>query len=197
MVCYGIFWSGQYQTKMVETESSLPLIIKKVASKPYQHINIQLNLSKAATLGTEENSHCWNKSECMDCPPTPPPQKKDSRCREVAFSGRSTVDFIGLLAQGHFINARVFSSQLFLMVPTEQIQTPSFLAWWIPVVYSLQRCLLFPERRVLLFIATVAAGLDLEVESILAFLTRLILIIAQLTWITHISCLLDRMPTPS
>ena len=29
MVCYGIFWSGQYQTKMVETVSSLPLIIKK------------------------------------------------------------------------------------------------------------------------------------------------------------------------
>ena len=63
----------------------------------------------------------------MDCPPPPP--KKNSRCREVAVSGRSTVDFIGLLAQGHFINARIFSSQLFLMVPTEQIQTPSFLAW--------------------------------------------------------------------
>ena len=142
---------------------------------------------KIATVETRVN--VWT------VPPPPPP--KDSRCREVAFSGRSTVDFIGLLAQGHFINARVFSSQLFLMVPTEQIQTPSFLAWWIPVVYSLQRCLLFPERRVLLFIATVAAGLDLEVETILAFLTRLILIIAQLTWITHISCLLDRMPTPS
>ena len=67
------------------------------------------------------------------------------------------------------------------MVPTEQIQTPSFSACWIPVVYSLQRCLLFPERRVLPFIATVAAGLDLELESILAFLTGLILIIAQLT----------------
>ena len=122
--------------------------------------------------------------------------KKNCRCREVAVSGGSTVDFISLLAQGRFINAHVFSSQLFLMVPTEQIQTPSFLAWWIPVVYSLQRCLLFLERRVLLFIATVAAGLDLEGESIFTFLTRLILIIAQLTWITHINCLLDRI-TPS
>ena len=54
---------------------------------------------------------------------------KNGRCREVAVSGGSTVDFIGLLAQGHFINAHVFSFQLFLMVPTEQIQTPSFLAW--------------------------------------------------------------------
>ena len=124
-------------------------------------------------------------------------QKKKFRCREVAVCGGSTVDFIGLLAQGHFINAHVFSSQLFLMVPTEQIQTPSFLAWWIPVVYSLQRCLLFPERRVLLFIATVEAGLDLEVDSIFTFLTRLILIIAQLTWIKHMNCLLDRMLTPS
>ena len=59
----------------------------------------------------------------MDCPP-----KKSSRFREVVVSGVSSVDFIGLLAQGHFINAYVFSSQLFLMV-TEQIQTPSFLAW--------------------------------------------------------------------
>ena len=61
--------------------------------------------------------------------PPPPQKKKNSRCREVAVSGGSTVDFISLLAQGHFINPHVFSCQLFLMVPTEQIQTPSFLAW--------------------------------------------------------------------
>ena len=38
----------------------------------------------------------------MDSPPPP----KNSRCREVTVSGGSTVDFIGLLAQGHFINAQ-------------------------------------------------------------------------------------------
>ena len=179
---------------MVETVSSLSLIIKKKWLKNHTSTSIYSWTSlkrppwgqkKVAIVETRVN--VW----------TVRPKEKNSRCREVAVCGGSTVDFISLLAQGRFINAHVFSSQLFLMVPTEQIQTPSFLAWWIPVVYSLQRCLLFPERRVLLFIATVEAGLDLELETIFTFLTRLILIIAQLTWITHINCLLDRMLTPS
>ena len=62
----------------------------------------------------------------MDCPPN-----KNSRFREVGVSRGSTVDFIGLPAPGHFINAHVFFFvffQLLLMVPTEQIQTPSFSA---------------------------------------------------------------------
>jgi len=175
---------------MVETVSSLPLIIKKSGLNTIPTHQYTVEPLYSGHLGDRRK---WPllKQEWMYGLSA----QKNSRFREVAVSGGSTVDFIGLLAQGHFINAHVFSSQLFLMVPTEQIQTPSFLAWWIPVVYSLQRCLLFPERRVLLFIATVAGGLDLE--SIFTFLARLMLIIAQLTWITHISCLQDRMLSPS
>ena len=179
---------------MVETVSSLPLIIKKKWLKNHTSTSIYSWTSlKRPPWGQKKVAIVETRVNVWTVRP-----KKNCRSREVAVCGGSTVDFIGLLAQGHFINAHVFSSQLFLMVPTEQIQTPSFLAWWIPVVYSLQRCLLFLERRVLLFIATVAAGLDLDSgESIFTFLTRLILIIAQLTWITHINCLLDRMLTPS
>ena len=51
------------------------------------NLGIQLNLSKRATLGTEESGRCkevLNKSKCMDfCPPG---RKKVA----VAFSGGST-----------------------------------------------------------------------------------------------------------
>ena len=56
-------------------------------------------------------------------------RQKSGRFREVGVSGGSTVDFIGLLAEGHLPTHTVFFFfQLFLMVPSERIQTPSCLA---------------------------------------------------------------------
>ena len=58
-----------------------------------------MNLSRTATLGTEERGPCrevavekgLNKSQCMDCPPQKMLLQRDGRCGEVVVSGGSTV----------------------------------------------------------------------------------------------------------
>ena len=99
---------------MVETVSSIPLIIKINGLKtipPYQHT--------AEPLYSGERKQEWMYGVSA---------KKTGRFREVGVSGGSTVDFIGLLAEGHLPTHTVFFFQLFLMAPSERIQTPSCLA---------------------------------------------------------------------
>ena len=99
---------------MVETVSSIPLIIKINGLKTiptYQHT------AEPQYSGERKQEWMYGVSA-----------KKTGRFREVGVSGGSTVDFIGLLAEGHFTNAHGFFFQLFLMVPSERIQTPSCLA---------------------------------------------------------------------
>ena len=58
-----------------------------------------MNLSRTATLGTEERGpfrevsveRGLNKSQCIDCPPKKRLSQRDGRCGKVAVSGGSTV----------------------------------------------------------------------------------------------------------
>ena len=97
---------------MVETVSSLPLIIKKkwlknrTSTSIYSWTSLQRppwGQKKVAALQRWLLWRSWNESECMDCPPN-----KNSRFRYVGVVRGSTVDFTSLPAPGHFINAHVF-----------------------------------------------------------------------------------------